>query len=497
MTATDRSRGEWAGATALALVATGIGIGSPLLVAAAAVPMAYLFATFLGTEPPATVRVHRRFALGDGRVATDGAGAAASTDAEFTGSEPWYGRPGDTLTVRTTIRNAGPETIVDLRVSDGVPAGLPVVDGTTGTCVTLKPGAETTLEYDVALRRGEHEFADPTVRVRDYTGTIARTCEPAVAGDREIRCSPSVGEVPLDEGRHGNAGQVPTDEGGRGVEFHAVREYETGDPIGAIDWRRYANTRDLATVEYRTERSTRIVCLVDARPSQFRELSETDRPAIELTLDAVERTVGRLTAVGHPTGVVGFHSEQVTTVSPGTDTGTRRRVRELLDAIRDSEPPVVERESRPVNVYAKVDGDDHQPHPYRNTTSKTETVVRTRTDTSSLVVSEGPYSLTETDDPVATVPTAIPGETLVYLFSSFVDDTPVDVVEGLRSRGYAVRVISPDVTGDTGTASRLDALARETRLSDVRATGTWTADWNPDRPLELVLEEALGPGGRR
>lgn len=483
--AAERSPGAWAGAVVFALVGAGLAIGSPTLVAAAAIPLAFLAATYLGTAPPETVRVRRRFAAGDGTAVTDGAGAVA--DEADGGRGPWFGSPGDVITVRTTLRNAGPDTLVDCRVVDGVPDPVPVVDGSPRTCVTLEPGAETTLEYDVRLPRGEFTFADPTVRLRDFTGTVVRTVSPAAAGDRELRCARAVDEVPLDSGRDDYAGQVPTDEGGRGVEFYAVREYERGDPVGAIDWRRYASSRDLATVEYRAERSTRVVCLVDARPSQYRDGSASRSRAVDLSLDAAERAVGTLVDAGHPTGLVGLHADRLTAVRPGTDTATRRRVRDLLAAIREADPDTGE------------DGDDPAPSAAVNAYPTPEALAnRADDDADDDEPDAAPsYTQTEAADPTARLPAAMPGEALVYLFSSFVDDEPTEAVELLRSHGYAVRVVSPDVTGGEATADRLAALARRTRLADVRATGATVVDWALDRPLELALQTALGEAESR
>ena len=352
------------------------------------------------------------------------------------------------MTVRTTVRNVGADPIVDLRVVDGVPDALPVVSGTPRACLTLEPGAERTLEYAVELRRGEHSFGEATVRTRDVAGTTAETWSASVAGDDRLRCSPVVDDVPLGEGTNDYAGEVPTDEGGSGVEFYAVREYEPGDPVGSIDWRRYAGTRDLATVEYRAERATRIVCVVDARDSQFRAATTDRLPAVDLSTTAAERTVEALVGAGHPTGVAAIDGRRLTTVPPGTDPGTRRQATDLLEAARRSD----------------------------------------------LVGGNRPFR----DDPMDVLPRTLPGEAQVYLFSAFVDDEPVDLVERLRARGYAVRVVSPDVTAAADDLeTRLEALDRRNRLARVRATGARVVDWRLDRSLGLVLRDAVAEVSER
>ncbi|WP_226481083.1 DUF58 domain-containing protein [Natrinema amylolyticum] len=432
---------DWAVAATLAFAGLGIAVGSQLLVAAATLPLWYVAAAVLGSDQSAMVRVHRRVVVHDASSEAVGTDETSRSDAGAIA-----GDPGDTATVRTTVRNAGSETLVDLRVVDGVPDALPVVSGSPRACETLEPLAETTLEYEVELRRGEHAFGDATVRTRDITGTVAETWTASVDGDDAIRCSSAVETVGLGDGTNDYAGEVPTDEGGSGLEFYAVREYEPGDPVRSIDWRRYAGTRELATVEYRAERATRIVCIVDARPNQFHAATTDGVPALERSADAAERTFETLVAAGHPTGIVGIHDQRLTSVAPGTGPATRREATALLDAMQ------------------------------------------TQTDSD-----HGSYTRTQTDDPTAALSRTLPGEAQVYLFSSFVDDEPLELVEALRARGYAVRVVSPDVTADADdVATRLTALERGTRLARARATGARVLDWNRERSLGVLLRDAVG-----
>jgi uncharacterized repeat protein (TIGR01451 family) len=423
--------GEWAVAATLSIAGLGIAVGSQVLVAAATLPLWYVAAAILGTEPEAMVRVQRQLS-----------GPTGSSD-ESVADGAVSGTPGSTLTVRTTVQNAGEDAILDLRVVDGVPAPLPVVSGTPRACTTLEPLEETTLEYEVELRRGEFAFDDATVRARDLTGTVAETWEASVAGDDALRSSRVVETVPLADGTNDYAGDVPTDEGGTGLEFHSVREYEPGDPVSAIDWRRYAGTRDLATVEYRAERATRIVCIVDARSSQFRAATTSQMPAIARSTAAARRTFETLVEAGHPTGAVAIHDNDLTTVSPGTDPATRREVSRLLDGIREP--------------------------------------------THSIHLS---YSRTETD--IADIIDRLPGEAEAYLFSTFIDDEPTELVERLRVRGHPVRVVSPDVTAGTDVAMRLAALERETRLDRARSAGARVLDWDRERSLGVLLRDASG-----
>ena len=445
MSDVDRTtRGEWALAVALGLVGLGFVLGNQVLVAAATVPLGFVAAAAFSSRQPGMVRVQREIHGNGRRLESDGRDAFGDeTHAAVAGN------PGDTVTVRTTVQNAGSETLVDCRVIDGVPEELPVVAGSPRSCVTLEPLETATFEYELTLQRGEYDFGEATVRTRDLTGTVAETWTVDVTGTETLRCRPTVEDVPVSGGTNDYAGEVPTDEGGTGVEFYSVREYELGDPVGAIDWRRYGRSRSLATVEYRAERATRIVCVVDARQSQFLRGRPDSPPAIECSADAADRAFDALVNAGHPTGVSGLYASSLETVPPGTDPETRARAEQLLETVRGP------KRGRQLGL---------------------------RSHTGTLA---------------AQLRRTLPGEAQVFLFSSFVDDEPLELVERLRTRGYTVRVISPDVTDASDLATRLEALNRDGRLARARATGARVVDWDLDRPLGLVLSDALAEVNRR
>ncbi|EMA37339.1 hypothetical protein C446_10800 [Halobiforma nitratireducens JCM 10879] len=442
-------RSQWAVAATLAIAGAGIAAGSQFLIVAATLPLWYLGAAVLGTRERAQVRVSRAVHVGDSDSDGDDATAPerGPDDSGRNRNDTPSGDPGDTVTVRTTVQNVGSEPVVDLRLVDGVPEPLPVVDGSPRACVSLDALESATVEYELELRRGAHSFDEPTVRTRDLTGTVVETWSVETTGDDAVRCFPPVERVPLGGGTNDYAGEVPTDEGGSGVEFYSVREYEPGDPVGSIDWRRYAGTRELTTVEYRAERATRIVCVVDARRNQFRAASRDRLSAAELSADAAERTFEALVDAGHPTGVVGLGDRNVESVPPGTDAATRQTATALL------------RDTRAANRLGST----------RNLSYWTRTI-----------------------DPFDGLEQQLPGEAQVYLFSSFLDDAPVELVERLRARGYSVRVVSPDVTDADDAETRLEALERRSRLARARAVGARVVDWDLERSIGTILRNAIG-----
>jgi uncharacterized repeat protein (TIGR01451 family) len=431
-------QGSWAALVTLLVVGTGIAMASPLLVAAATVPLWYVAASTFGSAGGSEVRLTRELTQDGGSVTVSPGTNGTDDESVVTGD------PGERVTVRTTVTNTGSTPISDLRLVDGVPDGLPVISGTPRTCVTLKEGETATLEYEVELRRGEHTFGTAEIRTRGVVGTVAESWAQSVEGDEMLRCLPVVETVPLTDGTNDYAGSIPTDDGGSGVEFYSIRKYEPGDSIGAIDWRRYANVRELATVEYRAERATRVACLVDTRINQLRAPSEEQLPALELSVAAARRSFETLLDAGHQTGIVSINDLSITTLPPGTGAETRQRGLEMLSAMRDRDVEVEE------------------------------------------------FGRLRNGNPPTQIPHELPGEAQVFLFSAFTDDMTLSVVEQLRMRGYPVCVISPAITGESRElALRVESVARQTRLSQARANGAHVIDWDLGDPIGPVLSKAV------
>jgi uncharacterized protein (DUF58 family) len=429
---------NWSVVVALALTGTGLLVGSPVLLAAATIPLLYAGAESLTGVPQADVALERELSLAE---------AGGSTD-----NGVLSGEPGTSVRVRLTVRNDAAMPLVDLRVVDGVPGALPVVDGSPRTCLTLDPGETATLDYAVELQRGEHTFEPVSVRARDLAGVSTVDWSGDAEGARTLRCSPAVRRTPVGSGSNDFAGDVPTDEGGSGIEFHAVREYEPGDSVKSIDWRRYASTRELASVEYRAERSARLHCLVDARARQFSAPADSELSIIELTTDATERLVRRLVGDGHPTGLATFDRDGIDFVSPGTTPETEERITALLEGVPEN--------SVGASVTRRIDG-------------PVEPSLTTVTDST----------------------------TTVFLFSAFLEDRPLEILTELRSRGYSVSVVSPAVSGEVSTdagddvdvpalATRLAGLERQNRLGRARETGATVLEWDLEESLGAVLDRA-------
>lgn len=412
-----RSTNRWRGVTGGALLAASAGLvfSRPSLLAASVVAVAYAAAARGAVSPDPDLAVER------------------SVDAEDPG-------PGDAVAVTTTATNEG-GTLLDLRLFDGVPEALAVTDGGARASVALRPGETTTIEYEVTAARGEHSWGPATALVRDASGANEREVDVPTPATT-VTCVPSLSSaesVPLRPLTTHHTGQVASHEGGPGVEFHSLREYRPGDPMGHVDWRHLARTGDLATQVFHAERMASVVLLFDVRPAAYAGRPDLDRNAVEHGLDAGRRVLGSLLEDGNRVGVAGLGVDTCW-LAPGLGREHRARAERFL-------------------------------------------------------ATAGPLSSTP---PAGTfVPRAIrelrarlPGDAQVIWFSPLLDVYGVEVARRMESAGHAVTVMSPDVTDDATPGRRVARAERAARMARLREVGIRVVDWRPPESVSVALERA-------
>jgi len=459
----------------LTLVSVGLLAAEPFLLAAVAVPLAFVLYGAVARIPPnASLRVER---------------TVETTDPA----------PGDTVDIALTVTNDGEAALTDVRIVDGVPEELTVVDGAPRGCESLRPGESATIRYAVMAKRGTYAFTDPVVRVRPLAATTVATATLDADGDTAMTCANVVSEVPLADATLPRAGILPTDSGGSGIEFHATREYQPGDPVSRIDWRRFAKTNALTTVEYREEQAVRTVLVVDARPvtrvtpeAGYPTGAELGAYAAERLFDALTRTsvVASVVAVGldddHVTG--GLDPHGFAWVDPDGDGSTRARVSQVFDG---------------VGVAAATGG--------------SEATERASGDAASNASSERAETTREqrpasqaSDDADARAPTTpdggerrhvssdarrlmgrLPPTAQVVVFSPLLDDWPVTLSQSLAASGYPTTVVSPDVTRGEGLGQTVAGLERTLRLQTVELAGATLIDWDLEQPIDIALRASL------
>ncbi|MBX0296002.1 DUF58 domain-containing protein [Haloarcula nitratireducens] len=406
--------GRWFGLGGAALVAVAVGLVAqvPSLVLLGGVGVALSAYDRVAVPPAAGVALSR----------------------SLTPADPGVGEP---VTVELTVRNDGRRTIPDLRIADGVPDSVRVVDGSASLGTTLRPGAQATMTYEIASGSGRCVFDPATVVVRDVVGVVARRArveaEPdAVTWDRPAGSA----LLPLVPQSKHRPGQVPIDEGGEGLSFYALREHRPNDPLSRVDWNRYARTGDLTTVEFRREQSARVVVVVDAREGAALAPRPDAQTAVERGVTAAVALVEGLPEDGHAVGVAAY-SPHWAWLDPDTSRAHRRRARERL-----------------------------------------------RTDRAFAV-----SPVTETPD-VDRLLAQLPSGVNVVFVSPLCDDDSAAVVRRLAARDHPVTVVSPDPTATDTGGRRLARLERRDRLRGLRAVGVDVHDWGADESLQQLTARA-------
>lgn len=410
--ATDRWRGI--GAAAVLAGALGLVVRRPSLLLVSAIGVALLAYARAVAPPPLDLAVRR---------------TVRTRSAEGDGSH----------LVRLTVENAGDATIPDLRLTDGVPPALSVVDGSPTIGTSLRPGTTAASTYAVDAREGTYEFSPVVVRGRDVAGVVERRdrieAEDGSAleseADATLHAAPPLRASPV---RHGGA--ATADATGEGVAFDGVREYRHGDAPGRIDWRRFARTGELATVDFREERTSTVVVAVDDRPSATVAPDADAQTAAERSLTAAAALVEALDAAGHRVGVARLGAERAWR-SPGRGTAHRR---ELDDVLAD----------RPPRSGARPDAD--------------------LPDDAAL-------------DP-DWLARRIDADAELLLLSPATDDAVVDLATRCEATGTPVTLVSPDPTDDATTGRRLARIERDRRLRTLRRRGVAVADWALGESIE-------------
>lgn len=431
---TERSRYAPALLLAVALAAVGVVTGDPVSLFAAVIPLAVVGFGVLVVAPPA---------------------AAVTVDRTLSTHTP---APGETVTVTLELENETDRHLPDVRVVDGVPDPLAVVEGSPRAHATLSPGESTTVSYDVRAARGEVTFEPATVEVRSLAETARR--RRSVAGTDRLRVRTATEPLTVTEA-DGVAGRVETDDAGEGVAFHSSREYRPGDPIGRVDWNRYASTGELSTVEFHEEEAATVVVVVDDRASVRAVAAPGERDAGERARAAAEALATELLSVGDRVGLA-------VKDSGGGFVRPRDDGREL--------------ETSPTRYRATSEGY----LPPRGAGAAQETAIR--------------RYLAARDEPPTDLPVSqagfwfadeladrFPAAAEVVLVSPLTDDEPVAAAEAWLARGHAVTVVSPDPT-PASVGGEVERTRRRERRSRLRRAGARVVDWDGTERLAAAVE---------
>ena len=479
-------------AVVLILLASGLAFAEPLLIVAGVLPLAFV-AYSAGTS-------------------TASPGDTISVEREISPTKPLPGEP-TTVTVRAENESDWP--IADLRIVDGVPDELYVGEGSVHSATALRSESVHEFEYVVRPRRGTFEIGSPLVRFRSVSGSVVATEAVTVSGDSTIECQISAENVPIHRQTIRRTGTLESAEPGDGSEFHSTREYQLGDPINRIDWRRYARTGELATVQFREEEATTVVLCVDARESSHVSHDVGHPTGATLAAYATVATMGALITDGQRVGVAAFglsdrNGSTPDWVPPGRDGETIALATELcsaattssgsdhVDPSTASEPESVDHSSQTSATVA--DGGSSRVSTERSVSPDAE---RSAPDTAEGVDGGGRNERNDgvrrhrPDSERTRFLSLLPPRAQVLYCSPLLEDAVVDDLMALTVEGYDGLVLSPRVTNTGTVGGHLADARRDRRIAELRLGGVHVIDWDVDDPLQIALTRALSTLGDR
>ena len=359
---------------------------------------------------------------------------------------------GEPITVRLHLTNDGPP-LGELRVEDSVAPGLEVVAGQTQVLASPATGESVSLEYSVRGGRGAYRFQYALVTALDDFGLFQRQARIPTAASVLIHpTTQKLRPIPIRPPRtRGFAGPIPARQGGSGTDFFAVREYQTGDRLRAVNWHVSARHDDrIFSTVFEQERIADIGLILDAR--QQHDVRTTHGSLFEHSVQATASLAEAFLNAGNRVGLLVYGSG-IEGVFPGYGRVQHNRLLRALARAATGHHFVFEKLDRlPTRFFPAQ----------------------------SQIVFVGPLAN---------------------------DDVPT--LGRLRALGYGVMVVSPDpiafemralgATPRTQYAYRIARAERRLNLQTLSRRGVQVVDWDVALPLDAVLRTALArqPAQRR
>jgi uncharacterized protein (DUF58 family) len=334
------------------------------------------------------------------------------------------------------LRIKSHERIPTLKVIEDIPPGLELVEGRKEHVLSLRPGEEREIKYRVRVKRGIHEFNRVRLSYRDPLGFFR--VDRNVEVYSEIVGVPIITDVPTPYSTKGTkitVGPLPSPRVGEGVEFHAVREYQPGDPLKIINWKATARTGRIMANEYESERKVDVVFIVDASYTGSLVFDHLIRAAASLMLNALNNgtSFGLLLAEDVPLWI-------------RVDYG-KRHFFKCIDFLSTAKP------------------DKNNMIAYQ-----VEHLIKAR----------------------------FPAKAQLLYFSPLLTEESREALRIMAQYGYNVVVISPDPytavepkSREEELALRLLALQRKAMLMKMSSYGI-VIDWDVRKPLEAAIAEVVG-----
>lgn len=347
------------------------------------------------------------------------------------------------VTISLQVNN-GNARIDELHLSELTSNDFQNLDGDVSKVARLNPGEALTYQYNFQGWRGKYEFEGLRARLTDPFGLFK--VEEQLLAPGNVLVFPRV--VPLKEisiqppHTKGFSGPIPSRKSGTGMDFFGVRQYQLGDSLRRINWRKSErHFVNLYTNEYEQERIADVSILLDARPHC--DISFQGRSLFEYSVHAAASLSKMFLSQGHCLSLL-VYSAVIRQVFPGYGKMQHERILETLASADTG-----------LNFARKH---------------------------------------------LSYLPTRLlpPRGQLVYI--SPLANSDLEPIIYFRNQGYAVLVISPDPLyfeqqmesdpsqPDFQLARRFAKIERNLLISNLRQTGIQVENWTVNQPFSEAAE---------
>lgn len=353
----------------------------------------------------------------------------------------WRVALGENVQVTITVTNTGP-ALQDALIEDLLPAGLTVESGSPRRRMSLARGESRHWTYHLSGKRGYYMLHQVNVTARDPLGlvSVSQLC----TTDGQLFVVPPVlrlRQVSIRPRRTRIfSGSIPARQGGPGLEFFDVRDYQPGDSSRSINWRLSARHDGLYSNQYEQERVVDVGIILDGR----RNTNEIgDRSIFEYSIMAAAALSNAFLSAGNRVGML-FYGKRITWTMPGYGKIQGEKILHNLSALEPGDSQALTELQIP-----------HKRFPFRSQ--------------------------------------------LVFISPLLSND--FNALADLRSKGYAVLVVSPDpiafeaqaetLSENLALALRVVRLRRQLFLNRLRGIGVHVVDWDVSLPFEQVARREL------
>ena len=354
--------------------------------------------------------------------------------------------PGEEVQIRLRLTNHGPGMEL-VQIIDQIPEGLEIIEGKNHLLTALNLDEKVEIQYTVRGPRGFYPFQGVEIKASDtlQIRTRSRTLET----DERLFVQPTQLRMDRLVIRPRNtrvyAGYIPARTGGAGVEFFGVREYQQGDPLRWVNWRASARAHQKFFInEFEQERVADVGVILDTRQRSEIVLAGGES-LFEYSVQAAAALAEAFIKDGNRVGLLQYGTILDWTLP---DYGKIQRER-ILQRLASAQPG------------------------------------------ESLVFGE-----------LENLPTRLLPPKSQIVFISPLHNSDIDVIVGLRARGYSVMVISPNPIAfelksipapdqETQMATHLAGLERALIFKKLQQAGIQILDWHIDTPLDQAVTATL------